>query len=353
MSVAWGSERSGQGKTGAGFQVLGVRKQGAALADVLLQGVGDGNQGTERQATQDRLKGTWSGKNGSRKTTSGRQKNDEGQITGSGGQNMTGEPEDTDQDAGNRRQDADQPVQLPRAPQGRASIQVTCHLSPITPSLLYPCHLSKTAVTVAPRALAAALGGNGPQPDSRDLSRFVRDLVQVVDLPVSDAEYMPEPWEKKGRGHNAGRESTRTAGQYRLDIDRRRAPRAHLELPIRITWRDTDGHRLETEGLTRDVSETGIYFMAPLEVNAEIVMELRVNFPEEVVARTGLEALYLTKTVRKEELDGSVGLTSSGVGMAARFLTVPRVVDLPKTAVRFVPRAEAAAAYANCTHKWH
>lgn len=264
---------------------------------------------------------------------------------------MTGEWEDTDQDTEKRGRATDQPVQLHRVPQGQASIRVTCHLSPITPSPLYPCHLPKTAVTIAPRALAAARGANDPEPGSRDDDRFVWDLVEVVDLPVSDAEYMLEPREKKGWCHNSGREGTRTAQEYRMDIDRRRAPRAHLELPIRITWRDASGHRLETQGLTRDVSETGIYFTAPLEVNTENVMELRVNFPEEVVARTGLEALYLTKTVRKEELDGSAGLTSSGVGMAARFLTVPRMVGLPKTAVKFVPRAEAAAAYAKWTHK--
>jgi hypothetical protein len=103
--------------------------------------------------------------------------------------------------------------------------------------------------------------------------------------------------------------------------------------------------------LTRDFSKNGIYFTAALEVDTENAMELRVNLPEEIAARTGLEALYLTRSVRREDLDGSKGLTNSGVGMAARFLTVPRIVALPKTAGKFVPRAQAAAAYMRWT-KW-
>ncbi len=179
----------------------------------------------------------------------------------------------------------------------------------------------------------------------------MEDLAKVADTLVSDAQYLPEQWENTVWGQNSRRKSTRTAREYGSEIDRRRAPRAHLELPIRITWRDVDGHRLETQGRTRDFSQNGIYFTAPLEVNAKNAMELRVNFPEEVAARTGVEALYLTKSVRKEDLDGNAGLTTAGVGMAARFLLVPRVVDFAKTADKLAPRAQASAAYAKST-KW-
>ena len=56
-------------------------------------------------------------------------------------------------------------------------------------------------------------------------------------------------------------------------------------------------------------------------------LELKVNFPEDVAARTGLEGLYLTRSVRMEEIDASVGSTDSAVGMAARFTPVHRAAE--------------------------
>lgn len=249
------------------------------------------------------------------------------------------ERKDLGRNTENRGGDGNQVAPLILAPAGQDSLPVACHLSPITPSPLYPCHLPKTAA--ATRPLFAAPGGNDPEPNSPD--RLVRDLALVADLPVRDAQHSPQPSDKKD--DSSWRESTRTAREGRLDIDRRRAPRAHLELPVRITWRDAGGHRLETQGWTRDFSKTGIYFTAPVEINTMNALELKVNFPEDVAARTGLEGLYLTRSVRMEELDASVGSTDSAVGMAARFTPVHRAAELAKAPTTFTPKSQAAAAY--------
>ncbi len=67
------------------------------------------------------------------------------------------------------------------------------------------------------------------------------------------------------------------------------------------------------------------------------------------MAGTGLEVLYLTEFVRRENLDGTDGFTCPTVGLAARILTVSRMVGLPKTAVTVAPTASAAAAQATWT----
>lgn len=129
-----------------------------------------------------------------------------------------------------------------------------------------------------------------------------------------------------------------------LAEDRRRARRLRLELPVHIRWRDVGGRQLETQGLTRDLSKSGIYFTAPVEVNTQHAMELSVELPEEIMPGTDYAVRYLTESVRREKLDGTKGLTSPAVGVAARFLNVPSIAGLPKTAATVAPTASAAAA---------
>ena len=249
--------------------------------------------------------------------------------------------------AGSRGQAAGEPLRLSWALHSQDSMLVTCHLSPETYSVLLPCHLSETGVTVAPEAEPDARPATDPEGDYRDDNDLVEIQGKMSEFLYRHAQSLPEQGEKKGWRRNS--DGLHVGPGDRLDIDRRWAPRTHLELPVRITWRDVDGHRHETQGLTRDFSKTGIYFTAPLEVDAETAMQLMVNLPEEIAAETGLEALYLTESVRKEE--GIKGLTRLEVGMAARFLTVPRAMLSPQTVAKLVPRAAATAAYSKWT-KW-
>ena len=106
--------------------------------------------------------------------------------------------------------------------------------------------------------------------------------------------------------------------------DRRRACRLRLELPVHITWRDVAGRQVETQGLTRDFSKSGIYFTAQADVNMQQTIELALKLPEEITPDNGVEVRYLTQSVRKEELNGTNGFTVPTVGVAGRFLTVQR-----------------------------
>ena len=248
---------------------------------------------------------------------------------------------------GSQGEAASQPLRLSWALHSQDSMLVTCHLSPETYSVLLPCHLSETGVTVAPEAEPDARPATDPEGDYRDDEGRVGNQGKMSEFLYRHVQSLPERGEAKGWRRNS--DGLHVGPGDRLDIDRRWAPRTHLELPVLITWRDVDGHRHETQGLTRDFSQTGIYFAAPLEVDAETAMDLRVNLPEEIAVQTGLEALYLTESVRKEE--GIKIFASLGVGMAARFLTVPRAMLSPQTVAKLVPRAAATAAYLKWT-KW-
>ena len=184
--------------------------------------------------------------------------------------------------------------------------------------------LPKTAVTAAPSAKGAVAYATDTEPCSRDQDRSVRDLAKRM---RTDLDGGAIRWANDG-----------------LAKDRRRARRLRLELPVHIRWRDVGGRQLETQGLTRDLSKSGIYFTAPVEVNTQHAMELSVELPEEIMPGTDYAVRYLTESVRREKLDGTKGLTSPAVGVAARFLNVPSIAGLPKTAATVAPTASAAAA---------
>jgi UDP-GlcNAc:undecaprenyl-phosphate GlcNAc-1-phosphate transferase len=175
-----------------------------------------------------------------------------------------------------------------------------------------------------PAAMAAYAADT--EPGSGDHDRSVRDLAQGAEILVYGAQYRPEQLQgkKKARGHSSWLEGTRIARENGLAEDRRRSPRLRRELPVHIRWRDVDGRLVETQGLTRDFSKSGIYFTAPAEINTQHAMELSVKLPEEIMAGTGPDVRYLTEFVRRENLDGTTGFTSPAVGVAARFFAVAR-----------------------------
>jgi phosphoribosyl 1,2-cyclic phosphodiesterase len=221
------------------------------------------------------------------------------------------------------------------------------------------------------------------EPGSPDHDRSVRDLAQGADILVYDAQYTPEQLlsEKKGRGHSSWLEGTRIAlecsvkhlllyhhdpdsndgyidhlvararrhfaaasgaaegmrihlsgGAIRwanegLAEDRRREHRVRIETPVHIRWRDNGGRQFETQGLTRDLSKSGIYFMAPADVNTQQTLELIVELPEQIIPVVGFEVRYVAKSVRRENLNGILGFAGTAVGVAARFLTAPHEAE--------------------------
>jgi hypothetical protein len=102
--------------------------------------------------------------------------------------------------------------------------------------------------------------------------------------------------------------------------ERRREHRYRLELPVRVAWRGPDGRRLEAQGLTQDVSRSGIYFLVPPEVRTDLSVEVDMILPDEITHRGDTTFPFLAQRVRQERIDSVNGTTAPSVGVAAHLM---------------------------------
>jgi phosphoribosyl 1,2-cyclic phosphodiesterase len=214
------------------------------------------------------------------------------------------------------------------------------------------------------------------EPGSAFHDRSVRELAQGAEVLVYDAQYTPEQLggEKKGWGHSSWLEGTRIArecGVKRLILfhhdpdnddafvdglvekaqqefpsvhgasegaeiklpqgvmtsaevaeasNRRRERRYLLELPVRVGWRDSNGHTLEAQGVAQDVSRSGIYFVVPGEVSVERPLELELLIPDDITHRGEMTFRFIAQPVRQDLLDGASGIPRPTLGVAARLI---------------------------------
>jgi len=214
------------------------------------------------------------------------------------------------------------------------------------------------------------------EPGSPFHDRSLRDLAQGADVLVYDTQYTPEQLlgDRKGWGHSSWLEGTRIAHEcgvkqlvlFHHDPDnddafvdglvekarqefphvtgaaegmefglprgamaqaklatgheRRREHRYRLELPVRVAWRGPDGRRLEAQGLTQDVSRSGIYFIVPPEVRTDVPVEVDMILPDEITHRGDTMFPFLAQRVRQERIDSVNGTTAPSVGVAARLM---------------------------------
>ena len=211
------------------------------------------------------------------------------------------------------------------------------------------------------------------EPGSPFHDRALRELAQGADVLVYDAQYTPEQLQgdRKGWGHSSWLEGTQIAqacGVKQLvlfhhdpdnddpfvdglvekarqefprvtgaaegmeitlprgDIaqaklvagrERRREHRYRLELPVRVAWRGPDGRRLEAQGLTQDISKSGIYFIVPAEVGTDAPLELEMILPDEITHRGDTAFPFLAQRVRQQPIDSFNGSARPAVGVAA------------------------------------
>ena len=217
------------------------------------------------------------------------------------------------------------------------------------------------------------------EPGSPSHDRSVRKLAEGADVLIYDAQYTPEQLqgEKKGWGHSSWLEGVRIAREcgvkhlvlfhhdpdsddafldalverarqdfpnvvgaaegMRIEIrdgrtewareapaqNRRRERRLHVELPIRAQWREAGGKRRQTEGMSRDVSKGGVYFIAPSEAPPGSVMELELRLPEELSPTADASLRYVAELIRSEKVNGSSGFHTARLGVAARLVGTP------------------------------
>jgi hypothetical protein len=212
------------------------------------------------------------------------------------------------------------------------------------------------------------------EPGSPVHDRYVRELARGADLLVYDAQYTPEQLagEKKGWGHSSWLEGVRIcqeSGVKRLalfhhdpdsndayvdelvmkaqeefgdvvgasegleielpsgamvranlpqGIGQRAERRYRVELPVRVRWREATGEIREAEGVAKDVSKSGIYFIVPEEVQAQQPLEVELVIPDEITHRGDLSVRFVAKPVRQEQVVSPAGAPPPSVGVGAQ-----------------------------------
>jgi phosphoribosyl 1,2-cyclic phosphodiesterase len=212
------------------------------------------------------------------------------------------------------------------------------------------------------------------EPGSALHDRALRELAQDADVMVYDAQYTPEQLqgEKKGWGHSSWLEGSRIAakcGVKRLilfhhdpdhdDIfveglvekarqefavvsgaaegmemelpagsvkltgpvegtDRRHERRYPMQLPVRVAWQDPNGRPVEAQGVTEDLSKSGIYFISSSDLATDQALEIEVVLPDEITHSGELAVRFQARPLRQETLNGQMGSFDSRLGVAAK-----------------------------------
>jgi phosphoribosyl 1,2-cyclic phosphodiesterase len=211
------------------------------------------------------------------------------------------------------------------------------------------------------------------EPGSPPHDRSVRELARDADVLVYDAQYTPEQLagDKKGWGHSSWLEGVRIAQEchvkhlilfhhdpesddayidglvlrarqefqnvwganegltvslpdaiitQQMEIggtERRIARRYHVELPVRVMWRDAGGRARETEAVAKDISKTGISFVSPMEILAQEPLQLELVLPDEITRQGNLKIRLAARPLRQESAGRNHDNTSAGVAVAA------------------------------------
>ncbi|MBZ5565011.1 MAG: PilZ domain-containing protein, partial [Acidobacteriia bacterium] len=211
------------------------------------------------------------------------------------------------------------------------------------------------------------------EPGSPTHDRSVRELAQGADVLVYDSQYTPEQLqnEKKGWGHSSWLEGTRIARECKVkklvlfhydpdhddtvvdglleaarreipDVtgaaeglainlpegvvqsvrsakgsDRRRHVRYQVELPVRVSWQRADGQKKGVQGFTRNISRSGIYFVAPAQLQSDGPLELDVILPDDITHRGDTSYRFVAQPLRRQRLNGTAGIPPPAVGVGA------------------------------------
>jgi hypothetical protein len=91
-------------------------------------------------------------------------------------------------------------------------------------------------------------------------------------------------------------------------LERRRAHRFDLHLPVTVRWQDAEGTR-EALTVSEDVSSNGIYFVLPEGIQDGTSVEVEMTLPHQVTLAGPLRVRCLGRIQRCE--------AGSNVGMAA------------------------------------
>jgi phosphoribosyl 1,2-cyclic phosphodiesterase len=211
------------------------------------------------------------------------------------------------------------------------------------------------------------------EPGSPVHDKALHDLAMDADVLVYDAQYTPEQLvaEKKGWGHSSWLDGVRIAKEcnvknlilfhhdpdsddaqvdafvaraqqefpntwganegliitlpqgafsHPMEIggrERRAERRYHVELPVNVKWRDADGKSQKAEGLARDISRTGIFFVIPHAIETSQPVQVELVLPDEITHRGEMRVKFSARTVRQEIVGDGLRPETRGVAVAA------------------------------------
>ena len=101
------------------------------------------------------------------------------------------------------------------------------------------------------------------------------------------------------------------------NLERRRAVRYELTIPVAFLWADNDGSALHAEGVTRDISDIGVYVLA--DTCPPLHSEVRV---EVMAVEPGIASAFLQgnmQVLRVEispDVSGGCGFALGGSGLS-------------------------------------
>ncbi len=116
-----------------------------------------------------------------------------------------------------------------------------------------------------------------------------------------------------------------------MPVERRRAPRAYLKLPMRLTRVADRAEPVPVTLLTQNISTSGIFFLAPRAIGPGTSIELEVGLLDRPIGQGSVRMLTAAHVVRS--LDSG---TPGWHGVAARFDDFDFQRD-EKVPVRFQP----------------
>jgi phosphoribosyl 1,2-cyclic phosphodiesterase len=210
------------------------------------------------------------------------------------------------------------------------------------------------------------------EPGSPKHDRAVRDLALGADCLAYDAQYTPGQLQngKQGWGHSSWLEGTRIAREcdvsqlilFHHDPDHddtfidslvekaqenfprtvgaaegmalslpehiisraceasapRHEHRYQLEVPVRVAWQEERGLRMAVQALARNISKTGIYFQAPVQIHSREPINMELMLPDEITQRGPLAIQFDAEPIRQESIACAPGTNPLRVGVAAR-----------------------------------
>jgi phosphoribosyl 1,2-cyclic phosphodiesterase len=159
-------------------------------------------------------------------------------------------------------------------------------------------------------------------PEHDDL--FVDGLVEAA-----RKEFPQSAGAREGMVINLSADAARTS--QTAENERRTEHRYVLQIPAQLEWTNAAGRNVEGMGLLRDVSRSGLYFLAPREASTEQPINVAAILPPEITHGEKITFRYSVQPKRRELLPGSLGSYPSCQGIGGQLISACR--NIPETSL--------------------